>query len=232
MTSSVDRVRAIAAPLLLAAVISMPTAAAAGPPAALVEAVTNRLAGQWRVPADRLVLSWGQAAGMLPADGEPEFQIVGRGDEGRFVVVIDPATGRPRSIRLRAGCRDSVAVAGRSLAQGMPLAAEDIVWRPTVIWGPPGPRPVTPGPGWETRRALVAGEELTPARVAPPIVVRPGEPIRLNWTRGDVRIALLGVALNAARAGEMVRVRVEGRPEPIEGEATQPGLALLEEGVR
>lgn len=201
------------------------------PPSPLVQAVTARLSGDWKVATERLALQWGPAAWLVRGGEAPEVRLVGRGDEGRFVVVVDPRGARPRSIRLRAGVIDSVAVAARALPRGTRLTDGDMAWQRTVSWGPPRPPAAKPGSGWEVRRALAAGEELTSGRVAPPIVVRPGEPVSLTWTRGDVSIAVVGVALNAARVGETVRVRVDGRLEPVEGEATEPGLARLMEGV-
>lgn len=201
------------------------------PPAPLVRAVTARLADEWKVPAERLAIQWGHAAFLVGGGALPEVRLVGRGEDGRYVVVVDPRGARPRSVRLRAGVVDSLAVTARALPRGTRLADDDIVWKRTVSWGPPGPPSPRPGPGWEVRRSLAAGEELTPGRVAPPIVVRAGEPVNLTWTRGDVSIAVVGVALNAARVGETVRVRVDGRLEPVQGEATEPGLALLTEGV-
>jgi flagella basal body P-ring formation protein FlgA len=54
--------------------------------------------------------------------------------------------------------------------------------------------------------------------------------VEIAWSRGSVRIALSGLALNSAREGESVRVRVAGRPDPLHGIAVSEGRVVLGPG--
>jgi flagella basal body P-ring formation protein FlgA len=100
-----------------------------------------------------------------------------------------------------------------------------------VCWGPPAPpAEFRPGPGWEVRRALAAGEALARPAVAPPMFVMAGEPVRLVWTEGAVQVSTVGIALNRARQGEWVRARVEGKADRLVGTAAATGTVVISSG--
>ena len=87
---------------------------------------------------------------------------------------------------------------------------------------------VRPGVGWEVKRPLAAGELGAYPALVPPLAVLAGEGVELRWQRDIVRVVASGIALNSAREGEDVRVRVVGREEPLSGRVTGPGLAWLQ----
>jgi len=68
--------------------------------------------------------------------------------------------------------------------------------------------------------------------VSQPYVIAAGEPVRFTWSRGTVQVSVFGVALNAARAGDQVRARVDGRSGHVTGIATATGMAKLTGGSR
>jgi flagella basal body P-ring formation protein FlgA len=188
------------------------------------------LAGEWGVPERAVRLEWGRLPGALPG-GDVPFRVSGRGVGGWLVVVFDPSRRDAVALPLRAGFEDTVLVAARPLAAGTRLAASDLRSEPRVCWGPPAPPSGSrPGPGWEVRRALAAGEALARPAVVPPTLVEAGEPVRLVWGGGAVQVSVVGIALNRARQGELVRARVEGRSGRLVGTATATGTAVISSG--
>jgi flagella basal body P-ring formation protein FlgA len=175
-------------------------------------------------------LEWGRPSGALPAGALP-FRVTGRGLAGWLVVVFDPSGRDAVAVRLRAGVEDTVLVAARPLIAGTLLGPADLRTESRVCWGPPapssGPRPA---PGWEVRRALVTGDALAPPVVAPPMLIVAGEPVRLVWAEGAVKVSVVGIALNRARQGELVRARVEGRSDRLVGTATATGTVVISSG--
>ncbi len=182
------------------------------------------------MPERAVRLEWGRLPGTLPG-GAPPFRVTGRGVGGWLVVVFEPPGADAVAVRLRAGVEDSVPVAARPLAAGTRLVPADVRREPRVCWGPPAPPSSSlPGPGWEVRRALAAGDALARPAVAPPLLVEAGAPVRLLWTDGAVQVSVVGTALNRARQGELVRARVEGRPDRLVGTATATGTAVISSG--
>jgi flagella basal body P-ring formation protein FlgA len=192
--------------------------------------VSTWLAHEWGVPERAVHLEWGRLSVALPG-GDLPFRVTGRGVSGWLVVVFDPSSRDAVAVCLRAGVEDTVLVAARPLATGTLLTAADLQPEPRVCWGPPAlssePRP---GPGWEVRRALAAGEVLSRPAVAPPLLVAAGGPVRLVWAEGAVQVSVAGIALNRARQGERVRARVEGRSDRLVGTATATGTVVISSG--
>jgi flagella basal body P-ring formation protein FlgA len=214
-------------PALLVAAPGLPSV-----PEEVATRVAAHIAQSWRVPAERLRLEWGRAGASMPGADAP-FRVAGNGSDGRFLVVFDPAA-EAMAIRVRAGLMESVVVAARPLSRGAQIAPGDLKAEERVRWGPPSSAvAAVPGPGWQVRRAIAAGEAVGwPAAVPPHLVVN-GEPVRLLWTRGGVDVSVTGVALNSARCGERVRARVEGRSGAVTGIASARGVAVLtERGAR
>jgi flagella basal body P-ring formation protein FlgA len=50
------------------------------------------------------------------------------------------------------------------------------------------------------------------------------------WSEGAVQVSLVGIALNRARQGELVRARVEGRSDRLVGTATATGTVVISSG--
>jgi flagella basal body P-ring formation protein FlgA len=189
--------------------------------------VAARIAQEWSVPPESIHLQWSDPAG-ASASPVADIRVVGRGSEGWFAVAVDPTGAGATALRVRAGVNDTVFVAARPLSLGSRLREGDLRKEVRLRWGPPRSRTAeTAAPGWEIRRPLGAGDVVAwPAAIAPSVIAA-GESVRLEWTRGLVRISVEGAALHAARLGEMVRVRVAGRRDPMTGQVTSPGTAVL-----
>jgi flagella basal body P-ring formation protein FlgA len=210
------------------------TRAASAPVSRALEArVSERIADAWKVPAAALRLQWGRSSsGSSPAEHAP-FRVMGRGEGGWFVVVFDPAETHATAIRVRAGVEQPVMVATRPLRGGSALETGDLREEVRVHWGAPAlDSTLTPGPGWQVRRAIAAGEVVTAPAVAPPPMVVAGEPVQLEWRSGGVQVSVQGIALNSASRGQVVRARIEERPAQLSGTVTAPGRAVLAGGER
>jgi flagella basal body P-ring formation protein FlgA len=225
MTSFASWIAAGLAPLLVATRgVDAPVSRA------LAGRVAARIADAWRVPVEQVRLSWGRG-GAAARGGSGPVRRLGRGEDGWYVVVFDPAEPHAVAVRVRAGVERPVVVATRSLPAGATLADGDLREESRVHWGVPSPDPVlAPGVGWELRRPLRAGEVVTSPAATPPPLVLAGQPVRFEWHRGGVEVSVVGIALNNARRGETVRARLEERPARLTGTVTAAGTALLAAG--
>jgi flagella basal body P-ring formation protein FlgA len=148
-----------------------------------------------------------------------------------MAAVVASPDGAPVAIPVRAGRLDTVWTATRALAAGSRLAEGDAQTESRILWGPPrGGTPERPAPGWEVRRDLARGDLLIEPAVEPPALIEPGEAVQLIWSRGTVRLSLAGRALNRARQGEAVRVRIPGRERPLTATAVESGVAEIDPG--
>lgn len=222
----------VSAGLLIALVGGAPVAPAAPPDSASVDPlfqarVAECVAREWSVPPESVQLRWSDPAGAAASPSE-RIRLIGRGSDGWFAVAIDPDGLGAAALRVRAGVEDTVLVATRPLNLGSALRDGDLRAEVRLHWGPPSrdtdPRPAI---GWEVRRPLATGEIVAWPAVVAPSVILSGQPVRMEWSRGGVRVVIEGIAINAARVGETVRVRATGRREPITGQATAPGTAVL-----
>lgn len=219
--------------LLLA--VLMPSAVAAqqradtlGLSPALQERVGHAVSTRWNATADRLRLEWGVVRQGRSISKGAVFRLVSNGTDGWFVVLFERDGRSPLAVRLRVALVDSVPVASRPLIAGATLLDADVAYAERARWGPPvQSRATFPSAGWRVRRAIRAGEALTAPKVAPPLLVRVGEPVQLVWSRGGVRIIVEGLAVNAAMLGEEVRVRLADRRGKARGIVTGPGMADL-----
>jgi flagella basal body P-ring formation protein FlgA len=200
-------------------------------PRALVTRVAGRIADTWKVPIEQVRLAWGRPTSVPQIAEDAPFRILGRGEDGWFVIVFDPAEPHAAAVRVRAGVERSVRVATRSLPAGAALAEGDLREELRVHWGIPSPdSTVQPAAGWEVRRAIAEGEVVTPPAVVAPPIVLAGQPVKLEWERGGVQVSVIAIALNSARRGETVRARLEERPARLTGTVTAPGTATLAVG--
>lgn len=195
---------------------------------AWIDRVSGAVAKRWNVAASALHLDWGvlPPAGMPPANAP--FKVLG-GTDGWFMLSIDTGDGDIAAVRVRAGSEDSVCVATRDLARGERLNEGDVNMASRIHWGAPrsSREGARPSAGWELRRAVLAGTVIDSPTALPPALVNAGDRIALWWSRGDVALALNGVALHNARLGEPVRVRVDGRPRPLIAIVDAPGRARI-----
>lgn len=195
-------------------------------PPRLAARVAQAVARAWGTDTTGLVLSWGSGS-LATVDDSAAFRLLGHGEDGWFVVSVEPAGKPARAIRLRAGRTIPRAVAARVLRPGTRLAEDDIRLEPTLRWGPPPADSATPAAGWLVRRMTSPGEALDRLRVEPPPVVATGQTVRVLWNRGNVTVALEGTALNDAAMGGSVRVRTGQRAGVVTGTVTAPGLARM-----
>ncbi len=186
--------------------------------------VRAELAERWRVAPDQVRLEWGRWPDERLADDVP-FRVQGQGSDGRFVLVLRPDSA-PRAVPLRAGIADSGWVAARPLTRGTRIGFDDVRTVESVRWGAAASETGSPM-GWEVQRPLAEGQPLKAPAVAPPAVIEAGDPVRMTWRQGTVALQVMGVAMNRARLGERVRVKVEGRTGRLSGTANGPGTATL-----
>ena len=215
--------------VLLGMLLAGPLAAQASDvrlPATLEHQVTAEVARRWGVTGDRIQLAWSHLRDADALRDGMTAKVLGTGRGGQFAVTFDGGERRLVAT-LRAGLRDTVAVASRYLARGTELEDGDVTWQETVTWGPPQEAGPHPGPGWMTRRAIEAGQPLTGTAVKPPLLVVAGEPVTLTWRSGSVQVAVEGTAAGSGALGDAVAIRIPGRPGRLRGTVTGAGTARL-----
>jgi flagella basal body P-ring formation protein FlgA len=199
-------------------------------PSALVARVQEWIGQQWSVPAPSVQLDWGRHGTLTDAMAGAPIRVSGSGQNGWFVVTIDPAGDRPAAITVRAGTTQSQVVAARALAVGTRLAEADVLLAERVTWGPPVPPDADAfavGQGWEVRRAVAEGATLAPPVVMAPRMVVSGDPVVFVWSRGAVRMERTAIAQGSARLGERVHAQVGA--VRLSGIVTGPRTAHVEQ---
>jgi flagella basal body P-ring formation protein FlgA len=228
-----SRATSFASPLLAvlvgsSALVAQATEQPAEVSAVLAERVAWSIAEVWRTEPALMELRWGLLNTDQPLPDDVALRLIGRGTDGWFAVVFERSDQSVVAARVRAGVADTVIVAARPLQAGTSLTAGDFERTVRTRWAPPRSGEIEfPDVGWEVRRAIAAGTELTAHAVSRPYVIAAGEPVRLVWRRGAVVVSVSGVALNAARIGDQVRARVAGRSGRMHGIASAPGTAGL-----
>ncbi len=218
--------------VLAACVVGAPAPAAETPPVpdTVAARVAAAIADAWKAPAAVVRLDWPHVP-FVQLAGDPPLHLLGTGANGWFAVRFDSTATGTLVLRVRAGVSDSVSVAVRPLAVGVPLQPGDLATERRFHYGPPRPANAErPGPGWELRRAVAAGDVVDEPTATAPTVIRAGEPVQVVWDRGDVHVTVQGTALQSARRGGPVRVRMPGARASITAVATGPGLAAVDEG--
>lgn len=202
----------------------------AQPPAAFDRRVAEVVAARWRVDPALVQLDWSAWDSTTRLAADASFQLQGQGFGGWFSVTIRRAAAPTMALRIRAGMEAVVPVAVRPLPAGTMLQLPDIAHEKRVRWGPPELEEAASMIGWEVRRPVREGGLLARPGVVPPRVINAGEPITLIWERSGVAISVIGTALNSARTGDEVRVRIDGRRDRVTGIATSAGTATLTHG--
>lgn len=228
MTSSVSPRRLGVVVFALALCVAPRVARAAEMPLATV--VAAQIADKWSVDAADVQLDFGRAAAQVAAlPASASCRLAGKGTDGYFVCLFHGDGADDVAVRVRAGVREATPVAAHALSAGAILAEGDVTTTVGSHWGPP--RTLThgtaPAAGWIVRRALAAGDALRDTDAAPPALVQQGQTVRVMWDRGAVHLEWNGVALNAARRGERVRARVDGRAIALDGIAADEGVVQL-----
>lgn len=198
-------------------------------PAALMDALVDSVARRLGVDPAAVALEPLRLPAGRDLDPAVAPTLKGSGTGGLWLVELSDTQGGRFAVQMRAGVRETVAVAARALARGQVLAAADIEWSENVRFGGRPTEP--PQVGWEVARAVDAGERLRAPVVRPAPVVRSGEPVTVVWSSERVRLSLDGVALATAGVGDAVTVRLStGRR--VRGVAAPGGLVRLEGGGR
>lgn len=201
--------------------------------ATLAGRIAASIADVWQVESDVVHLEWGALQLDRPLLDDVPFRVVGRGTDGWFAVVFESNDRATVAARVHAGVEDTVVAATRPLTSGTRLQAGDYERTVKVQWGPPRSNSaVLPGVGWEVRRGIASGTELTTPAVTEPYAVTVGAPVQLVWQRGSVEVSVSGVAMNAARIGDRVKARLDGRSGRVNGIVTAPGVAKILGGNR
>lgn len=197
-------------------------------PGALEHRVRQAIAERWDVAPAVVRVEWRRPSG-TPLSGAEPFRLAGQGADGRFIALLDTERGEI-ALGLRAGREVPVWVARRPLGLGATVGDGDLSREDRIVWGPPGEAEDASPAGWEVRRALRAGDRVTPPAVVEPAVIRAGEVVRFEWRLGAMLVTREGIAGAPARRGERVWARDPARGARIEGIATGPGTARLQGG--
>jgi flagella basal body P-ring formation protein FlgA len=170
-------------------------------------------------------LAWGWIEAASDLRDQTRFELRGGADNTRFVVVFDRGSRPPMATRLQVGVRRAVPVAARPLLHGDVVDTMDVELGEIVSWViPEGPVVDDELPiGWEVRTSIARGEPVRAPAAWPPPAVQAGETIQVTWSRGPVHVVMAGTALNRAREGQRVRVRLEGGRGNVSGIVTAPG---------
>lgn len=222
----------LALALLIGASVPAPAAGSAlarpGLSDSLAAVVRSQVAARWSVPADSVELEFGTGGAEATA-----LTGVGRvlGGGGGWFTVVANSAGEAHALRFRAGVRATVPVALRALNAGERLGASDFDLETRLVHGTPAPETRRPGAGWQARRPIAIGQALAWPALSPPQIIDPGQPVTVAWKRGAVEVRLDGVALQAARAGDAVPVRIAGREGRMTAIAVAPGQVRLEGGT-
>jgi flagella basal body P-ring formation protein FlgA len=198
-------------------------------PDGLAERVRDAIARGWNVESRVVRLQWGTMPIRARLDESMAFRVVGRGADGRYVVLVTTDRGE-LAVSLRAGVEDSTWVTSRPLAVNTRVGAADVRRELRLTWGRDSTADAAAPIGWETRRSLRAGEILDPSAVAPPPSVAAGETVRFEWTAGAIAIEREGVAANRARIGETVWARDPATGERLRGTVIGRARARLSRG--
>ena len=156
---------------------------------------------------------------------------------GRFSGILVGMVGMTPRFRLPLEGRTSplidLAVLTRPMARGELITAGDLDWIAVAPAELPKSAVLDPDHiiGSEARRRLNPGRVLTNNDIRPQRLVRRGEPVRVVYADGELRLTALGTARNDAAFGEAVRVlNPESRLE-IQGIATGPAEVTVGDGV-
>ena len=145
---------------------------------------------------------------------------------GRFrAVMIGTVEGKPRfelPLEGRVQPLQNVAVLSRPVGRGELISVADLEWRLVA------PDMISETSmiddmqliGAEARRRLTPGRVLTNRDVGPPRLVLRGQPVRLVYAEGGLKLTALGTARDDGAFGESVRVMNPESRMVIQGVAT------------
>jgi flagella basal body P-ring formation protein FlgA len=156
---------------------------------------------------------------------------------GRFSAVLVGRIGTTPRFHLplegRAQLLISVAVLSRSIGRGEQITYDDLDWielAPNKL-----PKDGLTDPdliiGTEARRRLRPGRVLTNRDVRPPRLVLRGQPVRIIYADGDLKLSALGTARDDGAFGEPIRVVNPESKLQVQGIATGPAEVTIGSSV-
>lgn len=161
---------------------------------------------------------------------------------------LDEATGRFRAVLVgmvgitprfhlplegRAQPLMSVAVLSRPIGRGEQISADDLDWIDLAPNKLPKAGLTDPDHiiGSEAKRRLSPGRVLTSRDVGPPRLVRRGQPVRVVYADGELKLSALGTARDDGAFGEPVRVVNPESRLQVQGIATGPAEVTVGHSV-
>lgn len=94
----------------------------------------------------------------------------------------------------------------RDIARGDVIGADDLDWADATATRARGISEFDAAVGMEARRSLKSGQHILVNDIKAPSVIRKGDPVKLVYATGGVRLSVDGVAQNEAALGESVRI--------------------------
>lgn len=127
-----------------------------------------------------------------------------------------------------------IAVLAVPIGRGEPITASDLDWIAVAPNKLPKSAVVDPDEliGSEARRRLNPGRVLTHSDIRPPRLVHRGQPVRVVYADGDLRLTALGTARDDAAFGQLVRVLNPESRLHIQGIATGPAEVTVGDNIR
>ncbi len=222
--------------------------------AAPVAQAQKAIAGEWIMLGDVAPVT-GEAAGLLlgpaPPPGQtlaldPAFVIATARGAGVLLaipldkpILVTRATGsanpaqaaRPANqapqIGAPAAGAEQVLILVRDVARGQVIVASDVDWADATSARARGLSDWDAAVGMEARRQLKAGTPVLANDLKTPAVIRKGDPVKLFYATGGVRLAVDGVAQSEAALGEPVRVLNTYSKRTVEAVAAGHGEARI-----
>jgi flagella basal body P-ring formation protein FlgA len=201
--------------LLSLALLALPAAARAAADD-VAGAVAQALAERWPDLADRaevrvVRLSGGSADAAPPLRARFLDDAPPRGRASAEILHRDASGAWQRAgwALLDVAWFDTVAVLTRDLARGDALAPADLRLERrdvTALTDVPLSPDTLATQAWTAARALRAGTPLTRRLLAPPAAAERGDPVRIHYARGSIRMLLDGEARERGAVGETIRV--------------------------
>jgi len=127
----------------------------------------------------------------------------------------------------------SIAVLARPIGRGEQISAEDLDWIDLAPGKLPKGGLTDPDHiiGSEAKRRLGPGRVLTNRDVGPPRLVRRGQPVRIVYAEGDLKLSALGTARDDGAFGEPIRVMNPESDLQVQGIATGPAEVTVGNSV-
>ncbi|MEM1116222.1 MAG: flagellar basal body P-ring formation chaperone FlgA [Bacteroidota bacterium] len=213
--------------IVLSLLLATAAAQAQSPEAGVTAAAEVALAEAWPDLAARAEVEVVRLSPAVAAAAGPLRVRFEAPPRGRTSAVVEGQTetgwARLGWAYLHVAHRREVAVLTRDVARGEALdgAVRTETRETTALRGALAPEAV--GPGAVARRTLRAGTVLTDRLVAAPAAATIGAPVAVTYTRGTLRLTVVGEARERGALGDEVRVYVPDTRSTFRVRLTGPG---------